>query len=91
MSNLFGTATVDDLEGERTMLATVERIIEEGDTFSLDRHLLPGLSRVFRRALKGDQLVGLLHGFGGALGRPLDASALTINGPAVLLTPIAIY
>lgn len=89
--HLFGSATTDDIDGDVTAFATVDRVVTHGRIFSLERHLLPGLNRIARRAMGTSGLADLLDGASEMLGRPVDESTISIHGPAVLLTPIAIY
>ncbi len=90
-AHLFGSAAVDDIDGELTVVGTVDRLINEGDSFSLERHFLPGLNRTVRRAFQGEGVSGLLESFSNVLGRRIDISDLSLTGPAVLLTPMTIY
>jgi hypothetical protein len=87
---LFGTSTIDDLDGDFTVLATVDRMVEADDTYSLERHVLPGLNRTARRAMGSEGLSGLLESSSEMLGKALDESALRVEGPAALLQPVAI-
>ena len=59
--HLFGSAEIDDLDGELTVMGTVDRVIGEGQSFSLERHLLPGLNRTARRAMRAEGVSGLLE------------------------------
>lgn len=89
--NLFGSRTIDDLDGEVTVLGTVDRVVPEGTSASLERYVMPNVSRSVRRAMAGDGLAEMLRGFGEAFGKPMDGSSLSVAGPAVLLTPVGIY
>lgn len=82
-SNLFGSATMDDLTGELTILATVDRLVDAGGTFSLERHLMPGLNRTVRRAIGSHDLSDMLRSFAtDVLGRTIDPDAISVKGPA---------
>lgn len=50
-TNLHGSATLDDLEGEQTVVAHVDRLVRPRSEVSLDKYLLPGLPRTLRRAM----------------------------------------
>ena len=84
-SLLFGAATIEDLDGERTVFGLVDKAVGDNQSLSLDRYLLPGLNRTARRALGGAELGGLLESCGELMGRDLDESAISIQGPALLV------
>lgn len=89
---LYGTQSFEDVEGEMTVLGLVERILGPGESLSLDRWLLPGLPRTFRRMLsKGPELADMLSQIVNAIGQDLDPSDLRFDGPGVVLAPVAIY
>lgn len=88
---LYGGAAMDDLEGECTVFGVVDRLVPEGASYSLERHVLPGLNRTLRRAFPRDKLLEMLQGFAQMSGGSVDANALEIQGPAALVTPLAIY
>jgi hypothetical protein len=90
-SHVYGSATVDDLDGELTVFGIVDRLLPPGASFSLEKYFLPGLNRTLRRALSGDQLVKMLEGFGEMTGEKVDAASLSVLGPAALISPLAIY
>lgn len=89
--HVYGSATVDDLDGELTVFGIVDRVLPPGASFSLEKHFLPGLNRTLRRALSGDQLVKMLEGFGEIAGEKIDAASLSIHGPAAVISPLAVY
>ncbi|MDQ1684611.1 MAG: hypothetical protein QOC82_1348 [Frankiaceae bacterium] len=89
--HMYGSATVDDLDGELTLFGIVDRLLPEATSFSLERYFLPGLNRTLRRALSGDQLVKMLEGFGAMTGEKVDAASLSIQGPAAVVSPLAVY
>jgi len=91
---LIGGTEPDDLEGDLTVLGTVDRLVEEGKELSLARYVMPTMSRTMRRAMgkKGeDGLVDVLKGFGDATGQEVNENPLIVTGPLVIVEPIAIY
>ena len=88
---LRGSATMDDLEGEQTVVAHVDRIVRPRQELSLDKYLMPGLPRVVRRSLGKKGLVEMMSGLDKVIGRPVGADDLTIHGPALLLKPLAVF
>lgn len=91
-AHLFGSNSLDDLEGERTVFGTVDRLVSDGRSYSLERHLLPGLNRTLRRHLKAQGgLSGMVESFKSFMGSEVDASALEVPGPALIVTAVAIY
>ena len=89
--NYFGNSTVEDIEGEVTILANVEKVISNGRSYPLQRYFLPGLSRPIRRAIAKEGLEGIIESMSDYIDRPVDTSSLSVAGPAVILRPIAIY
>lgn len=89
--HLHEDATMDDLEGEFTLLATVDRIIPEGASKSLDRYLMPTMNRATRRMFGGKTLIEMVESLGDVLGNEIDPDALTVSGPAMIVTPVGIY
>jgi len=91
-SHLIEGRELDDLEGERTVFGLVERLIPEGSSYPLARYLLPGMNRSLRRRAEvsgaWDELV---KGFGEMMGQQLDMGALSVDGPAAIIQPVAIY
>lgn len=82
-------ASLDDLEGDRTVLAQVEQFVTEGADFNLERFLLPSMNRAMRRRFAG---VGHLTEMASAvLDRKISAEDLKVPGPASILRVIAIY
>lgn len=88
---LRGTATLDDLEGEQTIVAHVDRIVRPQQELTLDKYLLPGLPRTLRRVIGRDELVGMVKGFEDVIGREIEPHELSLKGPALLLKPLAIF
>lgn len=78
---------VDDVEGELTVLAYVERVLSDGQSVALDRYVLPGMNRAMRRQFGREQVLDLLEQVAGN-----DASQLLdFAGPGVVARPIAVY
>lgn len=90
-AGLRGSSTMDDLEGEQTVVAHVDRIVRPRQELSLDKYLMPGLPRVVRRSLGKKGLLEMLSGLDKVIGRPVGADDLTIHGPALLLKPLAVF
>lgn len=88
---LRGTSTFEDLEGDQTVVAHVDRMVRPRQVFSLDKFVLPGLPRAIRRLVGRNELASLLEGFDELVGRKIDADELTLHGPALLLKPLAIF
>lgn len=88
---LYGGADMDDLEGEFTVFGVVDRLVGDGASYSLERYVLPGLNRTIRRAFPREKLLEMLESFADMSGGPVDARALEVEGPAALVTPLAIY
>jgi hypothetical protein len=88
---LRGTSTFDDLEGDQTVVAHVDRIVRPRNEFSLDKYVLPGLPRAVRRLVGRKELASMLDGFDELVGRKIDPDELTLRGPALLLKPLAIF
>ncbi len=78
---------VDDVEGELTVLAYVERVLSANQSIPLDRYVLPGMNRPMRRQFGRDQLLDLLSQV-----TDLDSSqVLDFAGPGLVARPIAVY
>jgi hypothetical protein len=88
---LRGSATLDDLEGDQTVVAHVDRIVRPRQDLSLDKYLLPGLPRALRRALGHEQIAGMVSGLDAVVGRKIEPGELTLQGPALLLKPLAVF
>lgn len=89
--HLYGNATMDDLDGELTILASVDRMIPEGTSKPLDRYVMPNMNRATRRLFGRKDFAEMIEGLGDVLGQRVDRSALTVEGPAIIATPVAIY
>jgi len=88
---LFGSAAIDDLEGDVSVFGLVDRLIPQGGSQSLERYLLPGLNRVARRAMSANSMNDLLQNFSQLGGRSVSSDAVNLSGPAAVVTPLAIY
>lgn len=88
---LRGTASTDDIEGDFTLVAHVDRLVRPRIELSLNQYLLPGLPRTVRRALGRTDLTEMVTGLGPVLGRDIAASDLQVVGPALMLKPLAIF
>ncbi|HET7415656.1 MAG TPA: hypothetical protein VFI97_08185 [Arthrobacter sp.] len=85
---LVDRVSLDDLEEERTVFGQVDVFLPEGSQYSLDKFFLSGFSRAIRRSISAEQL---LSGMGPSLGKPMSIDDLKIDGPLVVIKPIAIY
>jgi len=91
-AHLFGPHGMEDLEGERTLLGTVDRLVTDGSIYSLERHFLPGMNRTIRRHLKTQGgLAGMIESFSSLMGSDIDPSVLGVPGPALIATAVAVY
>lgn len=80
--NILNDYSPEDLEGNLSIFGTVERIVGEGRTFSLERFYLAGLNRALRRSIDIKQLMK---------DSPMEISSLEIPGPITVIRAIAIY
>ncbi|ROZ61498.1 hypothetical protein EDL96_13245 [Kocuria soli] len=85
---LVDRASLDSLEDERTVFGQVDVFLPEGSQYSLEKFFLSGFSRAIRRSISAEQL---LSGMGASFGRPMTINDLKIDGPLVVVKPIAIY
>jgi len=85
---LVGNHGLDDLEGEMAVFGQVEALMSDTQSYSLERFLLSGVSRTFRRSISVNDL---LAGFGKLGGRNFTSDDLQIKGPLVVIKGIAIY
>lgn len=90
-AGLRGSATLDDLEGEHTIVAHLDRIVRYRQELSLDKYLMPGLPRVMRRAIGSKGIRGMVSGLDKVVGRKVEPDELTLRGPALLLKPLALF
>ena len=90
-AHLYGDAVVDDLDGLMTVFGTVDRLLAEGSSMSLERYILPGMSRTVRRSMGSNSIEDLVRSFSQLPGQNVDAAAITVPGPAAVVKPIVIY
>jgi len=87
----------EDFVGEMTVFGKVSRILPANSTIDLIDllGLLKSLPRRMRRARSIEDLKRtLLHGFEDlpeSLGGPIDREEFTVHGPAIILSPVAVY
>lgn len=86
--NLRPGTEMSDLEDELLVFGQVDKVVESGATYSLERFLVPKMNREFRRQIGLSDHVGQLAQ---KMGREWDESAIRVEGPAVVLRPIAMY
>jgi len=85
---LVGRANLDSLEDDRTVFGQVDTFLPEGSQYSLEKFFLSGFSRAIRRNISAEQL---LSGMEASFGKPMTIDDLKIDGPLVVVKPIAIY
>lgn len=78
-------ATPDDIDGEVTVVGSVDQLIPEGGEMSLERFLMPGANRAARRMMGKEALHDLMTKLG------LEGSTLTLEGPAWVVRPLAVF
>lgn len=88
---LHGSATLDDLEGEQTFVAHVDRLVRPQAKLGLEKYLLPGIPRTVRRAMGPEALMDMVTGLDGVVGRKIDPGELIVTGPALILRPLAVF
>lgn len=85
----------DEFDGEMTLVGRVHKKIPEGEKINI-LDLLPGLPRSMRRSRgsKGDfkeTLLGAFEKWPDELGGPVSRDALEVQGPAIVVTPLAVF
>lgn len=86
--NLLPGFDLHDLEDDLTVFGQIDSVVGRGDNYSLERFLLSGINRTMRRMVNvGD----LLNSFSSVPGLALDPKDIHVDGPAVVIRPIAIY
>ena len=78
-------ASPDDLGGDVAVFGIVEQLVPEGSQYGLDRFLMPGANRAMRRMIGKDQMAELMEKLG------QNGDALTLEGPAWIVRPIAVF
>lgn len=87
-AHLTGGATLDDLEGERSVFGIIDTIVPDGQNYSLEKFFLSGVGRAVRRAFDTAELLqGMSEGFG----RPFTVNDLRLTGPLVVIKAVAVY
>jgi hypothetical protein len=92
-SHLVRSSTLHDLQGEVTLFAVTQRLVPEGQSYSLERFVLPGIPPVLQRAFtQAADLGEMLSQLGPLLGgRHIDVDSINLTGPAIILKPVAFY
>lgn len=82
------------LEGEMTLLGKVQRQVAAGQELDLFAHLKV-LPRALRRSGGANGLrssiVELFGNWPAELGGPVDPQAMVLRGPAIVVSPLAVY
>lgn len=87
----------EDLIGDMTVFGKINRVVPENSSIDLIDllGLLKNLPRKMRRSVSiADLKKNLLDGFAAfpeALGGPIAREEFTVHGPAVIVTPVAVY
>lgn len=89
--HLFRSSGLDDLGGDRSVFAIIDRIVSDADSFSLAKYLMPGINPLMRAGMATGGPEGLLESLEPMLGKKVDPAVVQLEGPALVLTPIAIY
>jgi hypothetical protein len=89
-ASFFGANAPDDLSGDLTIFGTVERLVPEGKQVPIDQWLFPGVNRVMRKAIAAKGTADLVKQFAPMLGDSVDLS-YQLDGPAIVVRPLAIY
>lgn len=90
--HLWPDQSMDDMDGEHTILGLVDQIVGEANEFSLERHLLPGINRATRRAMSGSAMEDMLASVMAIPGaNPAASTSLRIPGPLYVVSAIAVY
>lgn len=84
---LIGGKEVEDVEGELTVLAYVERVLSPGQRVALDRYVTPGMNRAMRRQFGREGIVDLLS----KVSNGMSEDSLDFVGPGLVARPIAVY
>ncbi|MGH3614155.1 MAG: hypothetical protein ACRDRK_16490 [Pseudonocardia sp.] len=79
----------DDIVGELSAFGLIERIVRPGSTYSLEKHLLPGVGRALRRQMMGQVTSNMPPSL--SSGERMAADDLEIRGPAVIIDVAAIF
>ena len=85
------TDSMDDFESDFDIVGSVDRVVAERSSVSLERYILPGLPRATRRALGKNKIAEMVAGLENLVGRSVSSDDLELKGPAVLIRPLAIF
>lgn len=77
----------EDVEGELTVLAYVERVLSPNESVALDRYVFPGMNRAMRRQIGRDKLLDLIS----SVTELHSEDVLEFAGPGIVARPIAVY
>lgn len=86
--------SIDDVEGEIRVLATVDKIIDDGDFYSAERWLLPGWERMMKRlTMASSSIEEAFVAFSELFDVDVPDEDIKpyLSGPALILSTIAIY
>ena len=78
---------VDDVEGELTVLAYVERVVAPEQRVPLDRYVMPGMNRAMRRKLGREGILDLLS----KVSDNHSDDILDFIGPGLVARPVGVY
>lgn len=78
---------VEDVEGELTVLAYVERVLSPEHRVALDRYVMPGMNRAMRRQIGREGIVDLLS----KVSESHSEGLLDFVGPGLVARPVAVY
>jgi hypothetical protein len=81
---------LDDVLGDVTLIAQVEQIIAEGDTYQVIRVLRGGPATSLERGAVDEMLPELVSGLS-ELGVDIAEDDVFVTGPAIVLRPICAY
>lgn len=81
---------LDDVLGDVTLIAQVERVIAEGDTYQVIRVLRGGPATSLERGAVDEMLPELVSGLS-ELGVDITEDDVFVTGPAIVLRPICAY
>lgn len=86
----FRSNGFEDIESDVSIFGTVERLVGDNATMSLERWLLPDMDRSMRRMMKKQGLDKMLEGITGMVSVDLE-DAKAVTGPAMEIRVMAVY
>lgn len=86
----FRSNGFEDIESDVSVFGTVERLVGENASMSLERWLLPDMDRSMRRMMKKQGLDKMLEGITGMVSVDLE-DAKAVKGPAMEIRVMAVY